>query len=42
MRPFHAFMVPVVGTLAILGVGVRRSWFHPGSQRRPEEGSSDA
>lgn len=42
MSPFHAFMVPVVGTLAILLVGVLISRFPRGNQRRPEEGSPDA
>jgi SSS family solute:Na+ symporter len=40
--PFHAFMVPVVGTLAILLVGVLISRFQRGNQRQPEGDSSDA
>jgi SSS family solute:Na+ symporter len=40
--PFHAFMVPVVGTLAILLVGVLSSRFHRGNQRRPEGDLPDA
>jgi SSS family solute:Na+ symporter len=42
MSPFHAFMVPVVGTLAILLVGVLISCFHRGHQRQPDGGSPDA
>jgi hypothetical protein len=37
MSPLHAFMVPVVGALAILLVGVLISRFPGGRQRRLEE-----
>lgn len=39
--PFHSFMIPVVGTLAILLVGVLMSRF-PRGQGQPDEGSPDA
>jgi SSS family solute:Na+ symporter len=40
--PFHAFMVPVVGTLTILLVGMLISRFHRGHQAQPAEGLPDA
>jgi len=42
MSPFHAFMVPVVGTLAILLVGMLISRFPSGRQRQPDGGSPNA
>lgn len=38
MSPFHAFLVPVFGTLAILLVGVLISRLRRSGRRRPEEG----
>lgn len=40
LSPFHAFMVPVVGTLAILFVGLLFSRFSPRSDSKPDAGSA--